>query len=558
MRCQPLLEGIAEEIQKTLYSYVGISSVSGSQGEREAQDFFLNFFRSLPYWKKHPDYLGSIPIPDDPRECGPAFAMVRGAGDDTVVLLHHTDVVTASNFKFLKPLAFSPEKLEKELFRLRASFSDEVRADLESGAYLYGRGVCDMKGGGAIQMALLHRYSELVLQDPGSLPGTLIVLAVPDEENLSAGMRMAAALLARLQEEHHLRFRLAIDSEPHSCVDGQGVVSLGSIGKALPFVYVRGVMAHSGMPFSGINPLNILSEIVRDTELSLKFSNVVQGEAAPPPVWIYQRDNKAQYDVSIPLSAAGCLNILTLNQTPDAILEALRIICEESFQTVLQRMNRQYAQFSDSIGRPAQSLPWRVQVTSFADLCQTAKQESGAVFDEAYEAKLAQLIPCARAQKLNLIECTLALVDLVCEYLDDRSPRVVYGLVPPYYPNVSNLFREDMTPEIQNLPEILDTFTRQEFGQAYHAEYFFTGVSDMSYTSLTGGTEVAGALKNAMPLFGSLYDIPLEDMERISMPCINVGPCGKDLHLMTERVLKEDLYRRTPRILLRAIETVLK
>ena len=558
MRRQPLLEGIDKEIQKILYSYVGIASVSGSQEEREAQDFFLNFFRSLPYWEKHPEYLGSIPILDDPRECGPAFAMVRGAGDDTVVLLHHTDVVTASNFKLLKPLAFSPEKLEKELFRLRACFSDEVRADLESGEYLYGRGVCDMKGGGAIQMALLHRYSELVLQEPGSLPGTLIVLAVPDEENLSAGMRMAVALLARLQEEYHLRFRLAIDSEPHSRVDGQGIFSLGSIGKALPFVYVRGVMAHSGMPFLGINPLNILSEIVRDIELSLKFSDVVQGEAAPPPVWIYQRDNKPQYDVSIPLSAAGCLNILSLNQAPDTILETLRVICEESFQTVLQRMNWQYAQFNDSIGRPAQHLPWRVQVTGFADLCQAAKQERGVAFDKAYEAKLAQLNQCARTERLNLIECTLALVDFACEHLNDLSPRVVYGLVPPYYPNVSNLFREDMLPEISDLPKILDTFTRQEFGQAYHAEYFFTGVSDMSYTSLTGGREVADTLKNAMPLFGNLYNIPLEDMERTSMPCINIGPCGKDLHLMTERVLKEDLYYRTPRILLRAIETVLK
>ena len=60
-----------------------------------------------------------------------------------------------------------------------------------------------------------------------------------------------------------------------------------------------------------------------------------------------------------------------------------------------------------------------------------------------------------------------------------------------------------------------------------------------------------------MPFFGNLYDIPIAAIEQISMPCINIGPWGKDLHKMTERVLKEDLYHRTPRIIRHAIETVL-
>ena len=123
--------------------------------------------------------------------------MVRGAGPDTVVLMHHYDVVSVEDFKLLKPLAFSPDKLEEELRKLSGTLAPEVQADLASGAYLSGRGVCDMKGGGSIQMALLRRYSELVLRDPAALPGNLMVLAVPDEENLSAGMRAAAPMLLR-------------------------------------------------------------------------------------------------------------------------------------------------------------------------------------------------------------------------------------------------------------------------------------------------------------------------------------------------------------------------
>lgn len=52
-----------------------------------------------------------------------------------------------------------------------------------------------------------------------------------------------------------------------------------------------------------------------------------------------------------------------------------------------------------------------------------------------------------------------------------------------------------------------------------------------------------------MPLFGDYYDVPFEAIKEISMAGINIGPWGKDFHKLTERVNKEDLYERTPRIL---------
>lgn len=60
-----------------------------------------------------------------------------------------------------------------------------------------------------------------------------------------------------------------------------------------------------------------------------------------------------------------------------------------------------------------------------------------------------------------------------------------------------------------------------------------------------------------MPFYGTLYDIAISDIETISMPCINIGPWGKDFHKLTERVLKQDLYERTPAIIHHAIGLVL-
>lgn len=552
------LEGIGAEILEILYGYVKVESITNSPGEREAEDYFLSFFRAQPYWRAHPDQVGTWPVPGDPFGRSAVFAAVRGGGGDTVAFVHHSDVVTVEDFQLLRPLAFDPEGLERALWDRRQTLSREAREDLESGDWIFGRGVCDMKGGGAVQMALLRRYAALAAEDPGALPGTLVLLAVPDEENLSAGMRAAVGLLADLKERWGLTYRLMVNSEPHQRRDpARGVFSTGSVGKLLPFFYVRGSLAHAGKVFEGFNPVQVLTEIVRRTELNMDLSDTAEGEAAPPPTWLHLRDRKIQYDVSMPLSAAGCLSVLTLDQTPESLLRRIRDICEESFAAVLSRMNESYRRFLAAVGRRGEPLPWRVRVSDFAQLYAEAEESGGEAFRAAYAAEADRLLKELRGGRTTLVECNFALVDFVYDYVEDLSPRVVFGLVPPYYPNVSNRCFPALSPAVRDLPGVLTRFVREEFGQEYDTEHYFTGISDLSYTSITGGGAVLQALERAMPLFGLCYDIPVAGMEAISMPCINIGPWGKDFHKLTERVLREDLCQRTPRILRRAVEAVL-
>lgn len=556
---QQLLAGIGQEIKDILYGYVKAESITYSPAEKDAEQYFLNYFRALPYWQEHPEYAGAYPIPGDPFGRAAAFAMVRGSGEDTIVFVHHNDVVTVEDFKLLKPLAFSPDELERELLGLRDSLPPEVQADLDSGAYLYGRGVCDMKGGGSIQMALLHRYSQLISQDPTALHGNLIVLAVPDEENLSAGMRSAVLLLSELQEKYGLRYKLMINSEPHQRKDPEkGVFSLGSVGKLMPFVYVRGSLAHVGKVFEGFNPLNLMSEIVRRTELNMDLSDVVGTEAAPPPTWLFLRDRKIKYDVSMPLAVTGCFSILTLNQTPSGILRKVRAICEESFDTIVSQMNARYSRFLTATGQPPKRLPWRTNVVDFSTLYHEALAKYGEAFRLEYETELKRLGRELETNQMTLLDCNFALVDFVYNYIDDLSPRVVYGLIPPYYPNVANLFLDNLSPTVRDIGQLLNQFTCDAFGQEYVSEYFYTGISDLSYTSISNSGEIIRALERSMPFFGRLYDIPVAAIEKISMPCINIGPWGKDFHKLTERVYKPDLYERTPQIIQYAIDAILK
>lgn len=550
-----VLNGIEKDIEEILYEYVKAPSFTNTRNEKQAEDFFQYYFSTIPYFKNTPGSYGTFEIKDDTYNRAVSYAFLKGKGKDTVVFVHHNDIVSVEDFKLLKNYAFSPEELKKQLIKIKNTLSMSARKDLEEDAFLFGRGVCDMKGGGSIQMALMKRYSELE-----DFKGNIVLIAVPDEENLSAGMRAAVKLLSELQDEYSLEYKLMINSEPHERKDPEvGVFSEGSVGKIMPFVYVRGYLAHAGKVFEGLNPIHVMSKIVSRTELNMDFSDVVGNEAAPPPTWLYLKDSKEQYDVSMPLSVKGCFSILTLNQTPQSVLQHVKVICEESFDHVIDDMNNSYRRFAKATGLPLKYLLWETKVVRFQELYEEAEAAYGEKFKEDYAMKMGELAYRLKNDEITMIECNFELVEFTYGYIDDLMPRIVYGLIPPYYPNVANLFIDDLDPAVAELSKNLNEFAETEFGQKYTTEYFYTGISDLSYTNVNihDSEHIYAALKDSMPLLGNVYDVPIKLIEKISMPCINIGPWGKDLHKLTERINKEDLYIRTPKIINKAVCLIL-
>lgn len=544
---------IGIDIDTLLKSYLAVNSETCTSGEKDIEEFLLNYFNQIPYFKENSDLFGSWPIKDDYLQRAVSWAMVKGEGDDTVVLIHHNDVVGVEDFKSLKDFAFYPEPLEEKLKGISAELHPEAREDLLSGQYLFGRGGADMKGGGAIQLALLKRYSVLAERK-----GNILLLALPDEENLSAGMRAAVDLLAELKEKHHLRYVYALNSEPHQRKQAEtGLISEGSVGKLLGFVYVRGFLAHVGKVFEGLNPIALLAEIAAQVELSPLLSDQGEGEAAPPPTWLYLRDRKEDYNVSMPLGAGGCVSILTLNSNPLAVRETLKTIAEEAFTKVIAHMNERYAVFCASTGRKQEQLPWQPNVSTYGDLLEEAYLAHGASFSRAYEQKQQEINEKIKTGELDLRESTFVLTEFVYDFVPDLLPRVVLGFVPPYYPHVCNTLLKDMPVQSASLYEQLVAYSMGQFNQSYDREYYYTGICDLSYFALEDSKGIKEALEKDMPLYGAAYSIPLEKIEMLSMPCMNVGPWGKDFHKLTERVYKQDLYERTPALLNHAIEVLL-
>lgn len=548
-----ILNGIEKDIEEILYAYVKAESFTNTKNEKQSEIFFQEYFSKIPYFKNTSGSYGSYKIENDVFDRNVSYAFLKGNGNDTVVFVHHNDIVSVEDFKLLKTYAFSPDELKNQLIKIKDTLGNDAKKDLENGTFLFGRGICDMKGGGSVQIALLKRYSELK-----NFNGNIVLIAVPDEENLSAGMRAAVKLLSELQDKYNLKYKLMINSEPHQRKDNDtGVFSEGSVGKIMPFVYVRGYLAHAGKVFEGLNPIHIMSKIVSRTELNMNFSDVVGNEAAPPPTWLYLKDGKEQYDVSMPLSVKGCFSILTLKQTPQSILERVKIICEESFDQVIDDMNNSFRRFAKKTELPLKYLKWETKVVNYQELYKEAESAYGEKFIIEYNKKIAELGQKLKNNEISIIDCNFELIEFIYGYIDDIMPRIVYGLIPPYYPNVSNLFIDDLDNDVRTLSNNLKEFTNLEFNQNYSTEYFYTGISDLSYTSIQNSEEIFNALKESMPLLGRFYNVPVELIEKISMPCINIGPWGKDFHKLTERVNKEDLFIRTPRIINKAISLIL-
>lgn len=543
---------ISKKILDLLYDYMSIKSETGTALEREAEKFLINHLSKIPYFKSNHHLYGSYKIKDDPLSRAVTWALVKGTGPDTVILMHHNDVVDVLDYKSLSTYAYSPDELKEQLMKIKNELHQQARADLMSGDYIFGRGSADMKSGGAIQLTLLEEYTQI-----NDLQGNILLISVPDEENTSAGMRGAIELLEELSNDHTLTYKALINSEPHQRKDeAVGIISEGSVGKIMPLIYVRGSLAHVGKIFEGFNPVPLLSRIVVDSDINLDLTDICDGESAPPPTWIYLKDSKKHYDVSMPLSITGYLSILTLQSEPRDIVNRVIRLCEDSFDSHIKVLNEKYIDYKLSLNEQVENLPWQTRVVTFDQLYSEANRDYGDEFIESYNRYYNTIEKKIADSCIDMMAGTNDLIEFTFNYIKDLSPRIVVAIAPPFYPSVSNSSM-DLDEDIGNLSTTIDRFALENFGQHYIKENYFTGISDLSYTSIKNYRDVESSIVDNMPLYGRVYSIPLEIIERLSMPGFNIGPWGKDFHKLTERVLKEDVCKRTPSILDYAVGLIL-
>ncbi len=464
-------------------------SVTGSDSEATFPTHLaqhLNFDRS---W--------TIPIPEDSSRRSNLFALKRGRSDRTIVLTGHFDVVSVQDYGNLQRVAFEPEQLlAASIARLkRTSENPLALRDFESGDFLPGRGLLDMKAGLAAGLAAMEHYD-------GEL--TLLFIAVSDEEEKSAGARAAIPMLREIAKDQDLQIELVINLDAIAD-SGDGstgrVVTYGSIGKQLLSALVIGKQTHAGYPQNGVNAAYVLSELVSEIELSPELSETTGDEVAAPPATLFAKDLKQGYNVTTPHMAYGYWNTMQHRRSGAEVLDI-----------AMQLAARAIKRAADKTGHA-------IALRRVAD------------FEPVRNLKL--------DPSISLPDQTLAAMLELAKQVDGPTVIMGFGSIP--YPAV--LLR-DLT--------LRNTISKAVRAHGLGEVSYFAGISDVSFFGEASG-DLSIVAANT-PIWGTGFVMP----EPGGFPTINIGPWGRDYHTWLERVHAPYAFEVLPQVLLSVIEAVEK
>lgn len=538
-----------ELIESIFYRLVAIRSDSNSFYEPIIEDIILNWFKQCEYFSQHPDYVGTHALEDDRFKREVVWALVKGEGNETVVLINHHDAVDIEEYGKLKDLAFRPDELKEQLKKKVKQKS--ILKDLENDKWIFGRGTADMKAGVALQMGIMEKVSRIK-----DFKGNILFLSVPDEETISKGMLAAITLMNDLKDKFQLNYALAINSEPYfNHVKDKAIMYEGSVGKVMPIIYVKGVKSHIADPYGGVNPSMILARIQQKTEINPKMSDVYENDATPPPVWVNLKDRKKTYDASIPEAAVGYFNWLTFTKSPIKIINKLKSLCSEAMDETLEYIESCYKVYCEMNHDEIEPFEYEPEILTFAQAYELASEKYGKEFVDGYEEYLDETKDDYFDGKITLPEVAVRLIEYTGEQLSSGDPLIIIGISGPFYPHINNKLIEN--GERYDLENRVNRIASKYYDIKYQSNHYFMGLCDLSYCGFVGDFKDVETIKDNSPGWDDVYKIPFGQLNKLKMPVVNIGPWGKDLHEIAERVYKPDVFERVPTIIFDLIQEIL-
>ncbi len=531
---------------------VQVASVSPGEGEVQAAREVLRLLHDGGLASHYLD-SGLEPLPGDPYGRRNAYALLRGRSPLTVVLLGHLDTVGTQDYGALEPWARDPAGLAARSEVLAAA-DPSLAADLRDrpGDWMLGRGVADMKSGVAATIAVMRHLAERAHATPPPL--SVVLLATPDEENELAGVIAAVDLLLRLRDRYGLTYVGAINTDyTGACYvgDPHRYIYMGTTGKLLPSFFIAGRPSHAGAPFAGLDPNLVAAELIRDLSMCDDLCDTVGEDTTPPPVTLHATDLKSGYDTQLPFAAYFYLNVLTLTTEPRDLIERLRGRAQAALSRMLARVDAAEGRWLQRSGAPVSVLaaPRGGAVLTYEELHAMAVRRVG--MEQVSEALSQEweLWPASldkRERCLHLVRRLWTLGGL-------EGPAVVIYYAPPYLPHLAPVpgALDQAVAAVVDAHAALNILRRP----------YFPLLSDMSYLRLDPMVDLT-ALQANMPVWqnsraphhAGSYSLPLEAMRALSLPTVNIGPYGRDVHQPGERVLMSYSFGVVPHLLHATIE----
>lgn len=495
-------------------------SVTGSPDEASFSEKLRAHLADTPYFRRHPDQLFTLDSHGEPMTQN-VVGLVRGKGRRTVVLAGHFDTVSIANYGTLAPLACDPEPLTEALtkeLRSRPLNAAETKAlkDFESGDFIAGRGLLDMKSGLAAGIAVLERFAGLETPE-----GNLLFVATPDEENRSRGMRSLRNALPKIARRFDLDIVGGINLDASSCErDGEEgrAIYLGSIGKFAPFAFVIGRPTHAGYPFNGTSAHRISAEIIRAMDTVPELSDEAFGERSPPPVCLEARDIRDGYDVTTPDRVWLSFNWLTHSRSASTILNDFRAIVTDSLQTALDTQAAHEACYRNRAAAKTQGA-----VLTYAELVARLNTEALARLEVLDRSLSGGTDPLKISREIVAAAATEAGIE---------GPAVIIGFGSLHYPLV-HLDQAETGRRMQARLQHVMEKAAERHDASIKFKQIFAGISDMSFFGHRPEAGETGLLAANTPS-AAFTDVAPNGL--LSFPTVNIGPWGRDYHQKWERV----------------------
>lgn len=545
-----------DEVEKITKELVSIESIVKNGSESSVARYIYDYYQELDYFKENPELLIFQKTKDDQVDRHNTICMLKGKKEnsrETVVLMGHIDTVGVEDFSYIKDYAFSPDEL---IEKLKLENLDSItQKDIQSGDYMFGRGVLDMKSGVAVQMSIMKYFSENL----DKLKGNIIAIAECDEEGSSHGIISALDILNSWKIEHELEYIVAINSDfttPRYEGDENRYVYLGTVGKLLPSFYIAGVETHVGKAFGGLDPNMIASEINKNLNLNTNYCDVGQGETTLPPVCLQLRDLKPEYNVQTPMAANSFFNYSTHSASPLDVIEKMRILAKNSVDSVLTYIDKEYKKWCELSNSQYSKLEWNVGVYTWNEYEKNLIREYGGKYIDYIEEFKKNLD--FKYPEMSITDFSLKIIhEAYSKFSKGDDPAVIIYYGSPYYQNVEILGKDER--EIRIIQSIKETISRaSDFtDDKILLKYFYPYISDSSFMFMPMEDSGIKSFEENFPSWGIKYTHPVEKIRKISMPVINIGTFGNDGHKFTERVHKGYTFDILPKLILGFLDALL-
>lgn len=518
---------------------VSIPSVNTTEGERHIGEYLENLLREMPYFKEHPEQLSVSELQNDALHRRNVMALLIGEKDrrpETMVWHGHTDTVGVEDYGPLNEAAFQPDALKEIL--LHMELPEEVKKDLESGDYMFGRGACDMKSGDAVFLSLFEWLS----QHPEKLSGNILLSLNPVEENLHTGILEGIDTLLLWREKFHLRYEMAINND-YTCPlypgDEKITMYTGVVGKLLPCFYIQGKETHVGQCFEGMDAAYIAAKLVEKIHLNMDFSDCYDGEASMPPSVLKMKDLKPWYNVQTTKEALVYFNYFVHNAEMDEITSLLTRAAESAMEEAAIKVRKESERY---LGNGfLEKKPIRQETTArknekdvllYEELVGLVQKHTGMNVADIREIEN-QFCRKERERGTDLREIPVALIKHFIGMIQMTHPVIVLYFAPPYCPH--NMLQKESKALEDDLRQIADEM-KEKTGTTYRMMHFFPSLSDSSYLKIDDSDASIEKLKQNFPMMDLLYPLPLDKIRQLDIPSVDFGCYGKDAHKWTERV----------------------